>query len=90
MAVHRPVIFMGPESCEIGRVIKEHGSGVILPSQDSDGLAQAILKFRSDPEHWFAAQKGTQAVNEKYNPEQSFKAWRKVLSDVMAGASRKT
>jgi glycosyltransferase involved in cell wall biosynthesis len=50
MAAARPTIFVGPNDSEVARMIHGHGIGqVIAPGEDAS-LAEAILRYRAEPD----------------------------------------
>lgn len=44
-AAGRPVIYVGPEDCEVARVIRESGHGAVVPNGDAAAVAEAIERF---------------------------------------------
>lgn len=50
MAVGRPTVFIGPQNSEVGRIITESGSGIIVRPGDIDGAAGAIFDLALDRE----------------------------------------
>ena len=48
MAVGRPTIFIGPEDSEVGTIIRESESGIIVRPGDVEGAANAIVKLTLD------------------------------------------
>ena len=45
MAVGRPTILIGPHDCEVGIIIRESRSGMIVPPGDVEGAANAIVEL---------------------------------------------
>jgi colanic acid biosynthesis glycosyl transferase WcaI len=50
MAAARPVLFVGPQSCEAACIIRAAGCGYIIDPGDSAGMARAIRELVADPE----------------------------------------
>jgi len=48
LAVGRPTIFVGPEDSEVGTIIHQSGSGIIVRPGDINGTAEAIVKLVLD------------------------------------------
>lgn len=83
LAAGRPCIFIGPDSSETAKVIKEYGAGSIIAQGDAQKLAAAILKYRNDGDVWFAAQNGAVRAGEKYIPANSISSWIKGARDTI-------
>lgn len=79
LTVGRPTIFVGPQGCEIDKVMSEYGAGVCVPVGDGRALADAIYKYRMDGEAWFSAQEGALRAAQAYHPNQSLHKWLEVL-----------
>lgn len=80
LAVARPCIFVGPEQCEISKVIRDFGTGVVVPNGDVDQIVKAVKVFRESGETWFGAHCGAVKAREIYTPANSLngfmdKAW---------------
>ncbi len=71
LAVGRPCVFIGPKDCEVGRIISEFKSGVVIPQGDVEHLVASIILFRKNGDAWFAAHKGALAAREVFTPELS-------------------
>jgi len=80
LAVGRPVIFVGPEDSEIGRMIKRHKCGIIVRQGDAQGLADAVLALRNDADAWFAAVDGARAALVSRTPGKAYKAWDNLIA----------
>lgn len=75
LAVARPVIFIGPETSEVARVVDDFQAGTIVPQGDGRKLAQAILRYRLDGDEWFAAHEGARRAGRIFVPHEAIKAW---------------
>jgi glycosyltransferase involved in cell wall biosynthesis len=80
LAAGRPTIFVGPEACEVAKVIRETGCGLVVANGDAEGLVEAIRAIRSDAaradEMGLRARRAAEA---KYSMEASCAAWRTLL-----------
>ncbi len=75
LAVARPCIFIGPEQCECAKVIRDYGTGVVVPQGDTKTLLKAIKTFRESGEAWFGAHNGSLKAREVYTPHNLIDAW---------------
>ncbi len=50
LAVGRPLLYIGPDTCELARVIRDHDVGWHGVPGDAAGLADAIAAYHGDPE----------------------------------------
>lgn len=50
MAVARPAVMVGPADCECARIIAKNDAGRVIANGDADGLVQAIVQLRDDPQ----------------------------------------
>ncbi len=75
LAVARPCIFIGPEHCECAKVIRDYGTGVVVPQGDVKTLLKAVKTFRDSGEAWFGAHNGALKAREIYTPYNSIDAW---------------
>lgn len=82
LTVGRPTVFVGPEDCEIGHVIKNYNAGKIVPVGDAQALADAIYSYRMDGDGWFQAQEGALRAAQAYHPNQSLHKWVDLLEQV--------
>ena len=49
LAAGKPVVVVGPESCEAARLIHENDCGIVVRPGDAGALAAALRALRSDP-----------------------------------------
>ncbi len=49
LACGRPVIFIGPDDCDIAHVVREAACGHVVRPGDSDGAMEALLECYRDP-----------------------------------------
>jgi len=83
LSVGRPILFLGPQKSEIGKVIETHEAGKIIHQRQAQILVDAILEYRNDGQAWFKAQEGAIAAGKVYNPESSLALWHDVLEEVI-------
>ncbi len=50
MASGKPIIFVGPEECEIAHIIKQQQIGYVIENGDTDGFVEAIVNLKNDSE----------------------------------------
>ncbi len=50
LAAGRPVIFIGPEHCEVARIVREGGCGFVVAPGDVESTAQALRQLALDSE----------------------------------------
>lgn len=81
LAVGRPTIFIGPEDCEIARVIKDFNAGTVVPQREPAKLIEAITEYRLNSDKWFAHQTGAAEAGKVFTPDQSIDAWIKRAED---------
>lgn len=83
LAVGRPVIFIGPEDCEITRVIRDFKAGVVVPPRDTAKLVEAITQYRMDSDTWFLHQTGAIEAGKAFTPDHSMEEWIKRAEDAL-------
>ncbi|MEM6781500.1 MAG: glycosyltransferase family 4 protein, partial [Pseudomonadota bacterium] len=83
LAVGRPVIFIGPEDCEISQVIKDFGAGTVVPPRDAARLIETITEYRMNSDLWFAHQAGAIEAGKVFTPDQSITAWIKRAQEAL-------
>jgi colanic acid biosynthesis glycosyl transferase WcaI len=49
MASGKPIIFVGPQECEIAYIIKQHQIGYIIDDGDADSFVRIVLNLRDNP-----------------------------------------
>ncbi len=75
MASARPCILVGPEACEIARVILDYKIGAVVPQKSAQLLAQTIIDYRLRDDLWFAAQEGAIQATQAYRSEDMIRLW---------------
>lgn len=85
LAAARPVILVGPQTCEIARVIIDYGAGSVIPERAAQQLAQTIMDYRFREDMWFAAQDGAIKAAAAYTAEDMLRLWVKKARDVVGG-----
>jgi len=83
LAVGRPVIFIGDPSGEIGNIINNDESGMVIPEGNSDLLTDSIYSLAQDTLMLEKmAANASRSVNEKYNSGVSMKKWKDTLDSI--------
>jgi len=67
-AAARPVIFIGPASCDICQKITHYKCGATIRNHETQLLINAIKGFKDDPNTWRKASQGAKAVLDNHNP----------------------
>ncbi len=75
LASGRPVIFLGPEECEVAKIIDDFECGNVIAPQNISALTLAIQNYRESEKYWFDAQKGATKAAKILTPEQSMQLW---------------
>lgn len=83
MAVERPCVLIGPENSETAQIITDFKAGAVVPQGHGQELADVILRYRSDPDHWFEAHQGAAEAGRTFLPEESIKAFIDRAQDVI-------
>jgi len=50
LAAGRPVIFVGPEHCEVAQIVRDSGCGFVVPPGDIQAAAEALRQLAGDAE----------------------------------------
>lgn len=85
MAAGRPVVMVGPEASEPGRVIREEGVGVVVepdgdPERGGRRVAEAILDLRRDPDRRRAlGRRAREVFLERFEKEVACGRWEALL-----------
>lgn len=86
MAAGRASVFIGNAEAEVGRVLTETGSGVVVPVGGVDGLVEAITRLADAPgacrEMGGAARR---AMAETYDRRHSCAKWERLLRECVGG-----
>lgn len=79
LAAGRPVLFVGPESCDIHKKISLSHCGATIRNGDSRILINAITNYMTNPDDWFAACKAASKLMENHNP---LKQWEHLIASL--------
>lgn len=83
MAAGRPAIYVGPDDCEVARVIVERQCGFSMRNGDGQALVAAIQELRHDPSMALAmGLRGRRALEADYSMQRACSAWEKVIHDI--------
>lgn len=75
LAVARPCLFIGPQACEVSKVIDEFGAGFHCRQGEDEALFAALKRYVEDAQCWISAQEGAQKAGRIFVPRESIKAW---------------
>lgn len=67
-AASRPVIFVGPEECDIHTKIIRHQCGVSVRNGDAQALVKAIMSYLNDSDTWFNAGRNIHSILDNHQP----------------------
>ncbi len=74
-AACRPAILVGPEQSETAKVIRDFGTGFVVPPGDAEQLVSSIMCFRENSDAWNDAYQGALQAREVFTPHDSIEAW---------------
>lgn len=75
-AAGRPAIFIGDPNGEIGRILRDSDTGIVVAEGDGVALAQAIRALADDPERCDAMGRRARALfDERYDLARAVNAW---------------
>jgi glycosyltransferase involved in cell wall biosynthesis len=80
LAAGRPVIFIGARDGEVPRLLRQADCGLAVEAGDPDGLTEAILKLKADPELRLAMGRRARALFERdYDKGIAVESWMRLL-----------
>lgn len=83
LASGRPVIALVPEESEIAFLVKEENCGIVIDPSDSDGLANAIIRLKSDVDLTRElGSNGRKAFLEKYTAAKAARMYKSILDEL--------
>lgn len=82
LAIKRPCLLIGPQECEVAKVMEEYQSGITIPHGQAGALAQAIRYLRDNGADWYMLQEGAAKAGQVFTPEASLKAWTALIDGV--------
>ena len=84
LAAGRPLIFIGPRTSEVARVVLDEGCGVVVEPGDGEGLSRAVQRLRQDPD---AARqmgiRGRRVLVERYDTQRACESWHALLHRIV-------
>jgi len=80
MAAGRPCIFLGPETCEVSRLIQECHCGEVIPSHNGERLTEVISHWLDDANARVQAGKYARRAAEKFSLSHAVSAFADVRS----------
>ncbi len=88
LAAGRPVLCCVEEDSSLARVIQDSRSGSVLPPEDSEGLARAILAYRDAPERVQAeGARGRAYVEAHLSRRTALQSYLRVMDDLVGRAA---
>ena len=88
LAVARPCIFVGPETCEAAKVIRDFKAGQVVQQGRVRELVDSVLLYRNDGDLWFKAHEGAMEAGKIFIPSDSMEAWISRARDVVGQKPR--
>jgi glycosyltransferase involved in cell wall biosynthesis len=86
MAAGRASVFIGKAEAEVGRVLKETGSGRVVAVGDVAGLTDTITSLADDPDACRRmGEAARQAMARTYDRRHACTAWEKLLKTIVSG-----
>jgi colanic acid biosynthesis glycosyl transferase WcaI len=80
LASGRPVLYVGPDACEVARVVREHGLGWCIRPGDVDDLVRALKSAAAEREMTNAAGlKARRVFLERFDKRHAVASFREVL-----------
>jgi glycosyltransferase involved in cell wall biosynthesis len=87
LAAGRPVIYIGPEDCEIARVIREFECGYHLGNDDSHRLCEIVQSLESDEAlRTKMGARARLALETLYHRERALSTWQSVVAEAVSDA----
>jgi glycosyltransferase involved in cell wall biosynthesis len=88
MAAARPVVFIGPGSCETADAIRDADCGKALDTDDTDGLIEFLITCADDPQLCkLMGDNARRAFEHHYQPSVCCERWRPLLEELVAAPS---
>lgn len=85
LAAAKPVLFVGSETCEVGRTLLESACGFVFREGDVDGLVSAIERLRDEPAlRKKMGESGRDAFLAKYQRRHAVDAYERLFQDLVA------
>ncbi|MEG3438048.1 glycosyltransferase family 4 protein [Pannus brasiliensis CCIBt3594] len=86
LASGRPIIASVPATGTAARAIERSGGGLVVPPEDPDALARAILELYNDPERLrILGENGRQYAVENYSFESALDRYEKLFAELVGG-----
>ena len=79
LAAGRPVLYIGPDECDIHSMIEKYGLGSSVRNGDTHSLVKSILRYLNDPDAWFTASKNGPKFLHNHTPLQEWEDLIKTL-----------
>jgi len=86
LSAGKPVLYIGPTTSEVARVICEENCGMAVRQGDVESLCESIRRFREDGSQTRAfAKRASELANTRYSMVRSCGAWHRLLIQVCRG-----
>lgn len=89
LAAKRPCVLVGPNNCEIAKIIHDFRAGDVVAHGDAIALANVIRKYRNNGEEWYSAYEGASQAGRIFVPDESIAAWLQRARDVVLGRKKR-
>jgi glycosyltransferase involved in cell wall biosynthesis len=84
LAAGRPLIFIGPRSSEVARVVIDEGCGIVVDPGDGQGLSDAVQALRRDPDRAREmGMRGRRVLVERYDTRRACEIWHSLLHRIV-------
>lgn len=80
-AAGRPVIFIGPETCDMHKTVTQNECGTSVRNNDPQSLIRAILAYRHDGNLWHTHASNTQKITANA-PTKNFQQWDDLIASL--------
>ncbi len=89
MAAGKPLIAMADHDSELARVVKEEGVGWVVPPDDIEGFARAVIEARSQPQRLQQmGRRAQRAVEQKYRLKSILEKYERLLDEALGEQER--
>ena len=80
LTIGRPILFLGPEGCQIPEILDHYEAGLCIPHGRADVLVEVIKRLRDEAGIWHHLHQGALLAGQDYTAETSLKLWEEVLT----------
>ena len=84
LASGRPIVASVPDTGTAEKVVKKSGGGVVVPAENPQALADAVLDLYKNPEHTqVLGQQGRKYAEEHFSFEQALEKYQDLFGDIL-------